>query len=245
MNIEQYININNIKSPYLKYAKNVYTQNGEDGIISKLMEELELKNGITVELGAHNGLFISNTYNLWKNKNFNSILIESDPNLFKDLEKNTNEFENVEIFNCLVSQEHNLESILEKSIFKINNDNFALLSIDVDSIDYYIFESMEKFLPIILIIETQTNYLPIEMITGDNGCSIGSLIELGIKKGYKAIVSTGNCFFVRNDYLHLLKEDISTITANDIYVNTNIVNNILQHLNQNGEITSDIFYLKK
>lgn len=63
---------------YLEYAYNVYSQNGEDGIVSKLLEELEINNGVVVEFGAWDGVYLSNVLNLTQNKNFNSILIESN-----------------------------------------------------------------------------------------------------------------------------------------------------------------------
>ena len=34
---------------------------------------------------------------------------------------------------------------LEKSKFNITSDNFSLMSIDIDSFDYYVFNSIEKY----------------------------------------------------------------------------------------------------
>ena len=37
---------------YNTYAKNIYSQNGEDGIISELLKRLEINNGWVCEFGA-------------------------------------------------------------------------------------------------------------------------------------------------------------------------------------------------
>ena len=59
------------------YSKNVYSQNGEDGINKFLFEYLDITEGYMLEIGAWDGFYLSNTANLWsKNKNFKSILIE-------------------------------------------------------------------------------------------------------------------------------------------------------------------------
>ena len=75
MTVKEYVEINKIGSPYLKYAKNLYSQNGEDGIIEKILDDLDIKKGIVIEFGAWDGIYISNIYNLWKYGNFNGILI--------------------------------------------------------------------------------------------------------------------------------------------------------------------------
>jgi len=87
MNIKEYILKNNINSPYLKYANNIYTQNGDDGIIKQLLSELEIsgENNIVVEFGAWDGILASNTYDLWRYHSFNAILIEANPQKANEL----------------------------------------------------------------------------------------------------------------------------------------------------------------
>ena len=71
---------------YLKFRKNFYSQNGEDGIIEKLIYDLGLEKQLTVcEFGAWDGKFLSNTFNLIKKFQSIALLIEGDQEKFFDL----------------------------------------------------------------------------------------------------------------------------------------------------------------
>ena len=54
---------------FLKYKKNFYSQNGEDGIILEVLKRLKIKNKELwcCEFGAWDGIHGSNTFNLVKN----------------------------------------------------------------------------------------------------------------------------------------------------------------------------------
>ena len=46
------------------FKKNYHSQGGEDGIIEKILEEAEIEDGLFVEFGAWDGVFLSNTCKL-------------------------------------------------------------------------------------------------------------------------------------------------------------------------------------
>ena len=93
------------------------------------------------------------------------------------------------------------------SKFNITSDNFALMSIDIDSYDYYVFNSIEKYFPKVLILEVSSGYLPArDHISESDGCSIKSAYELGIEKGYKMVCHCGNVIFVRDDLVNKLPD---------------------------------------
>jgi len=60
--------INNL--PLNKFCKNIHSQNGEDGIIAEILNNLKLstkKNLWCVEFGAWDGIYLSNTFALVEN----------------------------------------------------------------------------------------------------------------------------------------------------------------------------------
>jgi hypothetical protein len=192
---------------YIKYGKNIFTQFGEDGIIEKIFSDLKIIDGIVVEFGAWDGIYLSNVYNLWRYKGFKAILIEGDKNRAEELHKISKKYNKVQSVNVFVNPDKNhfnsIDNILSRSSFNVNNDNLALMSIDVDSCDYFIFNSLEKYRPKVVIIETNTDKLN-EFATYDQGCSLFSLNKLAMSKNYTLVCHTGNAFFIRNDLMHLI-----------------------------------------
>ena len=214
---------------YLNFRHNIHSANGEDGIIEKLFSDLNITDGIVCEFGAANGLDDSNTAALWK-QNYQAILLESDSGRFDGLKKNTSEYD-VECIHVTVGgvrkkdmqgiedndswteereksdMENSIDDILEKSKFNITSDNFSLMSIDIDSYDYYVFKSIKKYFPKVLIFEVSSGYSFDEhFLSESKGCSIKVAYELGVEKGYKMICHCGNVIFVRNDLTHKLPD---------------------------------------
>lgn len=73
----------NIRPKYIKS----YAQSGEDIIINFLFKNLlNIKTPSYLDIGAHHGSFLSNTYLLYKNGS-RGVLVEPDPILFKKLQK--------------------------------------------------------------------------------------------------------------------------------------------------------------
>jgi hypothetical protein len=247
MIIKEYLENANFRgSEYLKYARNIYTQNGEDGIIEKILEELEIRQGLVMEFGAWDGIYLSNTLNLWRDKRFKCVLVEPDTDRFNEMIGITKNCDNVECFNSFIipnsSDPNSVDSILDRSKFK--DHEFVLLSIDVDSIDYHIFNSIERRHPIILIIETNTDYEPpIENTAGS--CSIQSIFNLATSKGYTLVASTGNCIFIKNEFIGRLKNYNPDLTLSDYYINTEMVEKILQRIDESGEIGESYYYRSK
>jgi FkbM family methyltransferase len=74
-----------------------YSQAGQDEWVVKFFNTK--KNGFFLDIGAHDGIDINNTYYLEKNLNWNGICIEADPIIFNDLKNNRNS----KCVNCAVS----------------------------------------------------------------------------------------------------------------------------------------------
>jgi hypothetical protein len=201
-----------MESYFLKFSKNIYSQCGEDGIIEELFRILNINDGVVVEFGANNGVYLSNTFNLWKDKKFNVVLIERESIHFSSLEKLQSEMDNVECHLCEISTDitnvNSIDNILDRSKFDITDENLALMSIDVDTSDYFIFESLIRHKPKIIIIETNTNFdYTQEYASFHNGCSILSVNILAEQKGYKLVCHTGNAILVREDLFNLIPQN--------------------------------------
>ena len=129
----------------LKFKNNIYSQNGEDGIIHYIFDKLNIKNGNFIEFGAWDGKHLSNTYNLFL-QNWDGIYIESDITKYNDLLNTFENNERIKCINSMVGYEENnsLDNIIDNIDY--TNKNFDIISIDVDGLDYYIFKAMKKSL---------------------------------------------------------------------------------------------------
>jgi hypothetical protein len=188
-----------------EYKKNIFSQYGEDGIIEKIFEIIGIHSNICIEFGAWDGIHYSNTANLWKN-GWQAILIEMNPDRFKELRNNT------EGFNCICINEKvgiDLGGTLESLISMVHFDKTKgvdFLSIDIDGDDYYILKSLTHLRPRVICCEyNPTIPLHLNLLPDKNnyfGCSAKSLIALAEEKKYHLVaMSDTNCFFVASEEL--------------------------------------------
>ena len=189
---------------YNIFKKNIYSQNGEDGIIIELLKRLDIECRWVCEFGAWDGIHLSNTFNLVENKNCNAVYIEGDKNKYIDLLKTVDKFSNIIPINAFVDYNYNsnsLDNLLKKTDIPID---FDILSIDIDSFDYQVWESLIVYKPKIVIIEINSSVNPTnqEWIHTPNkyeGTGFKPMYDLGIKKGYTFVLHTGNMFFIRSE----------------------------------------------
>jgi hypothetical protein len=209
-----------INSFYNTYANNIYSQNGEDGIMEEILKRLNISNGWVCEFGAWDGIHLSNTFNLIKNKGFSGVFIEGDRSKFNDLLNTQKQYNNIvainEYVNHDITSDNTLDNILKRTT--IPND-FDILSIDIDSFDYQVWDSLINFNPKIVIIEINSSIDP--NITNHihtpglyEGTSFRPMYDLGIKKGYTFILHTGNMIFVKNDLFNILNIEITNPLQN-------------------------------
>ena len=242
----------------LKFKNNIYSQNGEDGIIQYIFSKLNIKNGKFIEFGAWDGKYLSNTYNLFL-QNWGGIYIESDITKYNDL---LNTFKHNKRINCVNSmvgyEEHNsLDKIIDDTDY--TNKEFDIISIDVDGLDYYIFKAMKKYLPKVICIEINAGHsplydteIPIDIACNNIGQSMKLICDVAEDKGYFPLCYTGNLFLIKNEYKDLFKEDIKSLKM--IYIDflrfssnegllhlykTFIINKIYNGLKFNNDILNE------
>lgn len=199
------------------YYKNVYSQNGEDGIIQEIFKRLDIENGFVVEFGAADALWLSNTALWWRDNGFDALLMEANPESYAKLKENTKDFHFVDIYNVAVSAEkgskYSLNVIFD--LFEVPEE-FELLSIDVDSDDYAIWQSLERYKPKVVIIEGNSSFGATQLHVSNDpnvGCSAASIVELARTKGYSLVAHCGNCIFVRDDLFHKIGITDNSLTT--------------------------------
>jgi hypothetical protein len=182
-----------------QYRKNVFSQNGEDGVLAEILNRLQISTGSCVEFGAWDGKFLSNTYNLVK-QGWQAIYIEGDATKYEDLKRTCAEHPNlIHPIRAFVGYDgaNSLDGLLAPT--KLARD-FELLSIDVDSTDFQIWAALKNYQPKIVVIEINSSIEPgILQVHRDEhiaGSSFSSTLRLGREKGYRLVCHTGNMIFV-------------------------------------------------
>ena len=212
----QYVNIktiNRIVEFYDSIAnaeRKVYSQNGEDGVLEKLIDLINIKktNGYFVEFGTQNGSQCNTKY-LRENYQWSGLLMDGS---------NQNDAINLHKEKIMFS---NVLSLFEK--YKVPIE-FDILSEDTDYADYYIVEEiLKKYRPKIIVHEVnqQPGHLCVTVKKEDklifwdgsfyHGGSVCTFWCLARQFDYTMVYCEKaglNCFWIRND---LLEENLIDI----------------------------------
>jgi hypothetical protein len=192
-----------------KYRSNVNSQNGEDGLIREMLRRLRITSGYVCEFGAWDGVYLSNTFDLIQ-RGFRSVLIEGDEEKFKDLLKLSERYPTITPVCAYVDHvpgsQNSLDNILQKTNIPVD---FDVLSIDIDSFDYQVWDSLKNYNPKIVVIEINSS---IDISVADHihtpgvfqGTSVLPMLNLAKQKGYEFVVHTGNMIFIRRDLYPVL-----------------------------------------
>ena len=159
-----------------KYSKNIYSQNGEDGIIEECLRRMNIEIGSCCEFGAADGYFCSNT----------RALIEKGWN-FTMLEASNGQFVTPENVNELVP-------------------DCDVLSIDIDGNDYAVWKEYKHKPKIVVIEINSSLDPRVDFFTPEQGANFSKMLYLGINKGYELLCHTGNMIFIDKKYSSLFPE---------------------------------------
>lgn len=174
-----------------------WSQHGEDDIVDSLLQQIGISNGFFVEFGAWDGKHLSNTYSLYE-RGWSGCYIEGNPSRVADLTRNCPEERVIKVCSFVeASGPCSLDNILaDHNVLEVD-----LLSIDIDGDDYLVWQSVNHYLPKILVIEYNstipfdTRYVnPQHQSHGNSALSIKELSE---EKGYILAAGTPtNLIFV-------------------------------------------------
>lgn len=185
------------------YAANVFSQSGEDGILRRIFEILPPVHRYCAEFGAWDGEYLSNCCNLIRTAGWAGCFIEANAVKFGRLIDKHGDNPRVTCVQRYVALEgpDSLDAIFSE--IGAPRD-FDLLSIDVDGLDWFVWESLRTHVPRVVVVEFNPT-IPNDVVfvqardaAVNQGCSLAALIELGRHKGYELIACTGwNAFFTR------------------------------------------------
>lgn len=195
--------VNKGSSDLARFYKNVYSQGGEDGILSEIFKIAGTKNKWCVEFGAWDGVFLSNTCHLIRDHGWSAVLIEGNQKRCGEIRQNHPDEDRVHVAHRWVGFNKGTDTIDDILADTPIPSDFDLLSIDVDGIDWHIWESVVDYRPRVVVIEFNPT-IPNNVVfiqdrdMGINeGNSAAAMVELGKEKGYELVAtSTGNAFFV-------------------------------------------------
>ncbi|MFC1528211.1 hypothetical protein ACFL5D_05675 [Candidatus Neomarinimicrobiota bacterium] len=221
------------KNNLISYRNNIFSENGEDGIIEKIFSEIKPKSNLCCEFGAWDGIWASNCRNLIVNHGWRAIMIEGDPVRYKDLLKT---YGNSKSIRCLNNYVDNKENSLNKILTLEEKNNLDFLSIDIDGLDSEIFENIE-FQPKVICIEVNTGHSPDSTLNISRDIAINNVgqplncfVNIAKSKDYELVCFTGNAFFIKKDLLS--NANIIQISVKDAYLQHlgTIPNHVKEHL---------------
>ena len=173
-----------------QHRQNYYSQNGEDGILEVLLEELGVTDGYFVEFGAWDGMHWSNTYRCYE-RGWAGCFIEGLASRFEILQKNVPDDRVLKIQTYLESSGPNS---LDETLARHDVEQIDLLSIDIDSDDLAIWEGVQKYQPPVVIIEYNSTIPFDTRYTNPKGKAHGSsalsITESAKRRGYKLVEGT-------------------------------------------------------
>jgi len=236
-----------------KHLRPIQDPDGGDGLIVYILdiiyENLEIEPiKWIVEFGAHpgdEGVFLDCLIK----DGYKAVLIEGVKQNFEGLVDQYKDNDRVICINEFVGFEgqNSLDQILSKTQVP---EIFDVLLIDVDSIEYQIWESLSKYNPLLAVIEFNETYgSHLERVhniefnqwarnkkvnpgligaSSIAGSSLRSINELSKSKGYRLLIYTrNNAFFIKEELFHYFHLQEIDITKDFIQTTLNIPNKVL------------------
>lgn len=208
----------------------VFSQWGEDGIIQHLVRHVPIPRDLCVEIGVET-YEEANTRFLVARDNWTAVLVDGSEWCIERIRSSRFYWlHDLRAIHAFVTRE-NVNDVLRDAGL---SGEIGLLSIDIDGMDFWVWEAIDAVSPAIVVIEYNHRFGPDASVTVPYrpdfdrreahpsilyyGASLRALCRLGERKGY-AFVGAGsaglNAFFVRRD---LLPESLPIRTPDDGFV---------------------------
>jgi hypothetical protein len=224
------INENKRSTKLTDYAFKIFSQWGEDGIIQYLIRVVEIRYHTFIEFGVED-FTESNCRFLLMKDNWSGYVIDGSS---KNIERLRNSYyfwkHDLVAINSFITRENINDLILESGF----SEDIGILSIDLDGIDYYVFETIRSINPRILICEYNavfgvTRKISVPYDPDFNrrrkhfsnlyyGASLSAITFIANRKGYSLVginPAGSNAFFVRND---LVNERVEILSPGEAFL---------------------------
>lgn len=206
----------------------VFSQWGEDGILQRLVNVVEIKNRTFIEFGVED-FFESNCRYLLMKDNWSGLVIDGSSSNMNRLKGSYFFWKHHLLAVDAFITRDNINELLARSGF---DEDLGILSVDLDGNDYHVLEKITFFRPRILICEYNSVFGPTRKISvpyDENfmrtskhvsnlywGASLAAMTHLANKRGYSLVgtnTASNNAFYVRNDLLNDRLEVLSVEQA--------------------------------
>ena len=208
------INLPSMSQRFSEYEFGCYSQNTEDGILLLLFRIVGVTNRRVIEIAGGVG-WENNAINLVVNFGFNALIFDGDAGnsqcAYNFIHQHTDIRERVKWSSDFVTRDNLNEIITRKTGWTGDIDLFSL---DIDGVDYWIWEALMIVRPRIVVVETQELWGAFESKTRPYnahhvspeipamGASLAAFTYLAKRRGYRLVgcMKLGfNAFFVRED----------------------------------------------
>ena len=187
-----------------------YSQHGEDVVLEYIFSKIGDESKYYIEFGGGDGKWLSNTHYFRTKLGWKGLLLEGN----KGVVDKTTDREEINLYHEFVTSD-NINTLFNK--YNIP-DNLDLLSIDIDSTDFHIWNALNYY-PKVVIIETNTgfpNNIPITVPDSQSSyfnCYFGvnglGALRLAKAKGYEYVTSINqNMIFVKKELYNKLEQPI-------------------------------------
>lgn len=196
-------------TPLIAYAENFHSQAGEDGILQELCRRIGIRRNHYVDIGAHDGVYMSNTEHL-RRHGWVGVCYEANRVRYERLKAHLKQYRDNDCEQSTATP-INVNDLCSAVI------GIDILSIDIDGPDYHVWDALTFARPTIVVIEIMARFtlgyfhIPSPQApaignasTDDEsavGASFSAMVGLGVEKGYRLAAYTGlNCIFVVDEH---------------------------------------------
>jgi hypothetical protein len=204
----------------------IYSQYQEDGILLWILGSIGFKTYRMVDIGSGDGIFASNAANFINNFGFDALLVEITPSGKSKADK----FYSKNMMTAIYPPTTVTKAVDKDNINQIITENgFAgeidILSLDIDSNDYWVWEAINTIKPRVVVLENNLSFGAHNVVVPyDRDCKFHS-----IHKEYYGSSAKANNYLSRMKGYHLVA--CSSFGINSFFLRNDLKNNITPEIN--------------